>query len=233
MGACCTPPSQSMLLSSIAAFVARLHHRLRYPRSSIRLVIAISVHRLCSIGCTPWALFARLLHNRCYSPRSPPSLHASITAFVIPTPPFDWSSQLVFVIFVQSEKCIDDIPMPNLFCFLAFKTFTAEQVDVAVMEVGLGGKFDATNVVQTPILCGIASLGYDHTEILGNTLVAIAGEKAGILKKGVPAFTVPQPDEGMEVLKAKASQLYVIYLSLIVRLFIGYRIHCPSSSSKD
>lgn len=110
------------------------------------------------------------------------------------------------------EKCNDDIPMPNLFRFLAllgFKIFAAEQVDVAIMEVGLGGKFDATNVVQTPVVCGIASLGYDHTEILGNTLGAIAGEKAGILKKGVPAFTVPQPDEAMEVLKEKAAQLDV------------------------
>ncbi|XP_076953324.1 folylpolyglutamate synthase-like [Bidens hawaiensis] len=110
------------------------------------------------------------------------------------------------------ENCTDDIPMPNLFRFLAllaFKIFAAEQVDVAIMEVGLGGKFDATNVVQTPIVCGIASLGYDHTEILGNTLGAIAGEKAGIFKKGVPAFTVPQPDEAMEVLKEKAAQLDV------------------------
>lgn len=110
------------------------------------------------------------------------------------------------------EKCSDDIPMPNLFRFLAllgFKIFAAEQVDVAIMEVGLGGKYDATNVVQTPVVCGIASLGYDHTEILGNTLGEIAGEKAGIFKKGVPAFTVPQPDEAMEVLREKASQLDV------------------------
>lgn len=110
------------------------------------------------------------------------------------------------------EKCSDDIPMPNLFRFLAllaFKIFAAEQVDVAIMEVGLGGRFDATNVVQTPIVCGIASLGYDHMEILGNTLGAIAGEKAGIFKKGVPAFTVPQPEEAMQVLKEKASQLDV------------------------
>nr|XP_043614377.1 folylpolyglutamate synthase-like isoform X2 [Erigeron canadensis] len=108
------------------------------------------------------------------------------------------------------EQCSDEIPMPNLFRFLAllgFKIFAAEQVDVAIMEVGLGGKFDATNVVQTPVVCGIASLGYDHTEILGDTLGLIAGEKAGIFKKGVPAFTVPQPDEAMEVLKEKASQL--------------------------
>lgn len=110
------------------------------------------------------------------------------------------------------EKCSDDIPMPNLFRFLAllaFKIFAAEQVDVAIMEVGLGGRFDATNVVQTPVVCGIASLGYDHMEILGNTLGAIAGEKAGIFKKGVPAFTVPQPEEAMQVLKEKASQLDV------------------------
>ncbi|XP_024976456.1 folylpolyglutamate synthase isoform X8 [Cynara cardunculus var. scolymus] len=102
--------------------------------------------------------------------------------------------------------------MPTLFRFLAllaFKIFAAEQVDVAIMEVGLGGKFDATNVVQTPVVCGIASLGYDHMEILGNTLGAIAGEKAGIFKKGVPAFTVPQPEEAMQVLKEKASQLDV------------------------
>ncbi|KAL4556897.1 hypothetical protein LXL04_035063 [Taraxacum kok-saghyz] len=111
-------------------------------------------------------------------------------------------------------QCNDDIdiPMPNLFRFLAllaFKIFAAEQVDVAIMEVGLGGKFDATNVVQNPVVCGISSLGYDHTEILGDTLAAIAGEKAGIFKKGVPAFTVPQPEEAMQVLKEKASQLDV------------------------
>ncbi|KAG0466577.1 hypothetical protein HPP92_018157 [Vanilla planifolia] len=80
-------------------------------------------------------------------------------------------------------------------------------VDVAILEVGLGGKFDATNVVQAPIVCGISSLGYDHMEILGNTLGEIAGEKAGIFKPGVPAYTVPQPEEAMTVLQAKASQL--------------------------
>lgn len=110
------------------------------------------------------------------------------------------------------ERTSDDIPMPTYFRFLAllaFKIFAAEQVDVAILEVGLGGKFDATNVVQAPIVCGISSLGYDHVEILGHTLGAIAGEKAGIFKKGVPAFTVPQPDEAMHVLEEKASHLDV------------------------
>uniref|UniRef100_A0A0E0CTY6 Folylpolyglutamate synthase n=1 Tax=Oryza meridionalis TaxID=40149 RepID=A0A0E0CTY6_9ORYZ len=110
------------------------------------------------------------------------------------------------------EKTDDDIPMPTYFRFLAllaFKIFSAEQVDVAVLEVGLGGKFDATNVVEAPVVCGIASLGYDHMEILGNTLGEIAGEKAGIFKKGVPAYTAPQPEEAMIALKQRASELGV------------------------
>ncbi|KAF7149046.1 hypothetical protein RHSIM_Rhsim03G0136800 [Rhododendron simsii] len=121
---------------------------------------------------------------------------------------FDTSAHAI----IQVEKTSDDMPMPTYFRFLAllaFKIFSAEQVDVAILEVGLGGRFDATNVVQTPIVCGISSLGYDHMEILGNTLGEIAGEKAGIFKQGVPAFTVPQPEEAMRVLEEKASQLNV------------------------
>ncbi|CAN6298883.1 unnamed protein product [Urochloa humidicola] len=110
------------------------------------------------------------------------------------------------------DKTGSDVPMPAYFRFLtllAFKIFSDEQVDVAVLEVGLGGKYDATNVVRAPVICGISSLGYDHMGILGNTLEAIAGEKAGILKKGVPAYTVPQPEEAMSVLMHRASELGV------------------------
>ncbi|XP_013718871.1 folylpolyglutamate synthase isoform X2 [Brassica napus] len=110
------------------------------------------------------------------------------------------------------ERTNEEIPMPTYFRFLAllaFKIFAAEEVDAAILEVGLGGKFDATNAVQKPVVCGISSLGYDHMEILGDTLGKIAGEKAGIFKLGVPAFTVPQPDEAMRVLEEKASKLDV------------------------
>ncbi|XP_047943849.1 folylpolyglutamate synthase isoform X1 [Salvia hispanica] len=110
------------------------------------------------------------------------------------------------------ERTSDEVPMPTYFRFLAllaFKIFAAEGVDVVILEVGLGGKFDATNVVESPVVCGIASLGYDHMEILGNTLGQIAGEKAGIFKSGVPAFTIPQPEEAMAVLVQKASELGV------------------------
>ncbi|XP_026392972.1 folylpolyglutamate synthase-like isoform X1 [Papaver somniferum] len=110
------------------------------------------------------------------------------------------------------EKSSEDVPMPTYFRFLAllaFKIFAAEQVEVAILEVGLGGKFDATNLVQTPIACGISSLGFDHMEILGYTLGEIAGEKAGIFKQKTPAFTVPQPAEAMGVLEERAYELEV------------------------
>ncbi|CAI0443357.1 unnamed protein product [Linum tenue] len=101
------------------------------------------------------------------------------------------------------------------------------QVDVAIMEVGLGGRFDATNVVQKPVVCGITSLGYDHMEILGYTLGEIAGEKAGIIKRGIPAFTVQQPDEAMCVLEDEASSLNVdlqVVQPLDVNLLNGLKL---------
>ncbi|XP_010554637.1 PREDICTED: folylpolyglutamate synthase isoform X2 [Tarenaya hassleriana] len=110
------------------------------------------------------------------------------------------------------EKTGDEIPMPSYFHFmalLAFKIFSAEEVDVVILEVGLGGRFDATNIVRKPVVCGVTSLGYDHMEILGNSLAEIAAEKAGIFKPGVPAFTVSQPDEAMRALEEKASELNV------------------------
>ncbi|CAH8270199.1 unnamed protein product [Arabidopsis lyrata] len=128
------------------------------------------------------------------------------------------------------ERTNEEIPMPTYFRFLAllaFKIFAAEEVDAAILEVGLGGKFDATNAVQKPMVCGISSLGYDHMEILGDTLGKIAGEKAGIFKLGVPAFTVPQPDEAMRVLEEKASESEVnleVVQPLTTRLLSGQKL---------
>ncbi|KAF3513358.1 hypothetical protein F2Q69_00000245 [Brassica cretica] len=121
-------------------------------------------------------------------------------------------SVLVGNTFGVAERTNEEIPMPTYFRFLtslAFKIFAAEKVDVAILEVGLGGRLDSTNSVRKPVVCGVSPPGYDHMEILGDTLGKIAGEKAGIFKLGVPPFTVPQPDEAMRVLEEKASQLNV------------------------
>ncbi|KAM7530032.1 hypothetical protein LguiB_033442 [Lonicera macranthoides] len=110
------------------------------------------------------------------------------------------------------EKVTEDLPMPPLFQFLtllAFKIFICEKVDVAIIEVGLGGTLDSTNVINEPVVCGIASLGMDHMETLGDTLGKIAAHKAGILKPKVPAFTVPQLPEAMNVLRERAHELMV------------------------
>jgi dihydrofolate synthase/folylpolyglutamate synthase len=80
---------------------------------------------------------------------------------------------------------------------IAFTYFAQQQVDVAVVEVGLGGRLDATNVLS-PLVSVITSLSYDHTEFLGDTLDQIAAEKGGIIKPGVPVVTAPQPDEALE-----------------------------------
>ncbi|HLC34985.1 MAG TPA: folylpolyglutamate synthase/dihydrofolate synthase family protein [Anaerolineales bacterium] len=88
---------------------------------------------------------------------------------------------------------------------LAFMFFASEKAEVAVIEVGLGGRLDATNVVQ-PLVSVITSLSYDHTHLLGHTLAEIAREKAGIVKPGVPLVSAPQESEALRVLKSIAEE---------------------------
>ena len=83
---------------------------------------------------------------------------------------------------------------------LAFACFSGQRVDFQVLEVGLGGRLDATNVV-TPRLAVITSLSLDHAEVLGDSLAKIAGEKAGIIKPGAVVVSAPQPGEAAEVIR--------------------------------
>ena len=84
---------------------------------------------------------------------------------------------------------------------MGFLAFAQERVDVAVIEVGMGGRLDATNVLEARA-CAIAPLGLEHTEYLGPTLAHVAREKAGILREGVPAVTAAQDPEAAAVLAA-------------------------------
>ncbi len=88
---------------------------------------------------------------------------------------------------------------------LAFWYFARQGVDIAVIEVGLGGRLDATNVI-TPLVSVITSLSLDHTYVLGNTLGEIAAEKGGIIKAGVPIVIAPQRDEPRKVLQRIAEE---------------------------
>ncbi len=96
---------------------------------------------------------------------------------------------------------------------VAFIYFDEEKADIAVLETGLGGRLDATNVVQHPLVSVITGIDHDHTKLLGTSLGRIAGEKAGIIKSGVPVICGHMTKAALDVIKAKAcssgSQVFV------------------------
>lgn len=103
-----------------------------------------------------------------------------------------------------------NITMPSYFSFLtilAFHIFLEERVDCAVVEVGMGGEYDPTNVIEKPVACAITTLDLDHTNILGKTIEQIAWTKAGIIKPGIPLFTVAhEQPEVIKVIEARARE---------------------------
>lgn len=92
---------------------------------------------------------------------------------------------------------------------LAFEYFYQEEADIVLLEVGLGGRLDSTNVIETPLLTVITPVDYDHMDILGSTLEEIAGEKAGILKAGTELILYPQRQEAERVIMLKADELSI------------------------
>jgi dihydrofolate synthase / folylpolyglutamate synthase len=90
----------------------------------------------------------------------------------------------------------------------AFCLFAQHPADVVLLEVGLGGRLDATNVIDAPLVTVIAPVSMDHTEFLGDTLAMIAGEKAAILKRDIPAVCAEQPPEAMAVIEQQARRMH-------------------------
>lgn len=114
------------------------------------------------------------------------------------------------VAFVERCRALQDagqlghLSFFELTTIMAFDWFARNKVDVAVIETGLGGRLDSTNILSSPELCVITNISYDHTALLGDTLEAIAAEKAGIFKPGVPVV-VGETDESVnEVFSVKA-----------------------------
>jgi len=90
---------------------------------------------------------------------------------------------------------------------MAFEVFAHERVEFGVIEVGLGGRLDATNII-TPVVSIITRIDFDHENFLGHSLREIAGEKAGIIKQGVPVVSAPQLPESYKVLQARAAECH-------------------------
>jgi dihydrofolate synthase / folylpolyglutamate synthase len=108
----------------------------------------------------------------------------------------------------ENKDCLDDLK-PSFFEMtvgMAFWYFAKQKVDIAVIEVGMGGRLDSTNVI-TPELSIITNIGYDHMQFLGNTLPEIAGEKAGIIKPQIPVIISQTQDETTAVFLDKARQM--------------------------
>ena len=95
----------------------------------------------------------------------------------------------------------------ELLTSLAFQWFTRRRCDVVVLETGLGGRLDATNVIGAPLASVITSIDFDHTQFLGRTLRSIASEKAGIIKAGRPALCGPMAPEALAVMRARAEEV--------------------------
>lgn len=111
--------------------------------------------------------------------------------------------------FVERERSFFEPLHPSFFeltTAMAFKYFAEQKVDIAVIEVGLGGRLDCTNII-TPILSIITNISFDHTELLGNTLAKIAGEKAGIIKPNIPVIIGETTKETKTVFLKKAEEM--------------------------
>ncbi|KAI9345695.1 Mur ligase [Obelidium mucronatum] len=120
----------------------------------------------------------------------------------IPVSETDFQDSFTFVwnAFEGAEK-------PGYFRFLflmSIHRFLTSQTDVSIMETGIGGEFDCTNIFETPYVTAITSLGLDHQGLLGNTVAEIGWHKAGIMKRGVACFTAPQVEDAMRVLRVRA-----------------------------
>ncbi|MBQ0075564.1 MAG: bifunctional folylpolyglutamate synthase/dihydrofolate synthase [Bacteroidales bacterium] len=114
--------------------------------------------------------------------------------------------------FVEDHRSFLDQLRPSFFetaMAMAFWYFAEQKVDIAVVEVGLGGRLDSTNII-TPLLSVITNIGFDHTEFLGDTLAKIAGEKAGIIKSDVPCVIGETNPETAPVFMAKAQECNIL-----------------------
>jgi dihydrofolate synthase/folylpolyglutamate synthase len=107
------------------------------------------------------------------------------------------------------ERINDNAPITvfEVITATAFDLFAATPADLCVLEVGLGGRGDATNVIEAPAACAITSISLDHRELLGPSVDIIAGEKAGIIKPGVPVAVGAQPDEIRRILLDHAAAM--------------------------
>jgi dihydrofolate synthase/folylpolyglutamate synthase len=119
------------------------------------------------------------------------------------------SEEVLSEALAEVERVNGDAPITvfEVITAVAFHLFAMTPAELCVLEVGLGGRGDATNVISRPAACAITSISLDHREMLGESLAAIAGEKAGILKRGSPVAIGAQPAAALEVIQRQAASI--------------------------
>jgi dihydrofolate synthase/folylpolyglutamate synthase len=121
-----------------------------------------------------------------------------------PIPPTELNAEIAF--FQDFAQGMDNPPTYFEICTaIAFRWFSRNNVDIALIEVGMGGRFDSTNIVK-PIACAITNIEIEHTTYLGNTIESIAFEKAGIIKRNVPVVVAERQPEPLHVILARAEE---------------------------
>ena len=119
--------------------------------------------------------------------------------------------RMKFRYYWEVKEALGDYQIPSkvhpftLLTAFSLYVFKQERVEAAILEVGIGGEFDSTNAVRNPVVCGINKLELDHCNTLGESIEEIAWHKAGIMKRGVPVFTIPQQESAaIEILRERA-----------------------------
>src|SRR4029079_19731257 len=134
--------------------------------------------------------------------------------------PDDQFALLHDVVDRTAERLVEDAELPwhpsffEMLTAIAFEYFANQKVDIAVLEVGMGGRLDATNVVE-PLLSVITDISLDHQKFLGNTITEIAQEKAGILRKNGVLVTLPQTPEANDTIGRAALEMGTAVLSAV------------------
>ena len=121
-------------------------------------------------------------------------------------------ARLATIVRAAGERLVSEKILPAVPTFfeqvtmIAYLYYSEKKVDLAVLEVGLGGRLDATNICK-PVVTAITPVGFDHQQYLGDTLSSIAGEKAGIVKAGAPVIIAPQDSDAMKTIKSRCEEL--------------------------
>ena len=189
-------------IKRLLSYLGNPHHEKKYVH------VAGSKGKGSTSAMIAWALAANGYKTGLFTSPSIHKITERIRVNGEPISEFDFTN-LVHDLWQAVEKVTADgdigvVSVFELETAMAFCHFANSSADISVIEVGLGGRLDSTNII-TPLVSVITPISLDHVAILGDTIELIAGEKAGIIKQGVPVVTAPQHPDALRVISAKAS----------------------------